>query len=835
MRYRILVCMLFVALAAGAVGRAQGVISVALALRPGFDGAYRPDTWLPVHITVANSGDALAGRLIARPETNGRALASAYSTAIDLPAGTTKTAFLYIQARDFSRSITVELVSDEGERYTQASASLSAVGSRDLLIVTLADASAASLVLGDVRPVGQQMFQARWEPASLPDHPAALEAVDVIIVSSLADNALTDAQKGALRAWVYAGGHLIAVGGANWQGTNAAVGDLLPLQPRGVAVLDDLSGLAVFAYERDALSGRAAATVGDVLPGARVLASAGDVPLLVRGVRGDGVVDFLATNPSQAPLAAWNRVGRFWQAVIASVPIANSWQRGFLEKARLADAVAILPDEQLLPPVTSLIAFISVYVLAIGPLNYLVLTRLRRQEWAWITIPACIVIFSALAAGVGFNLRGTEVILSRIRVVRAWPEAGQALEHSVVGLLSPRREVYQLTPEDGRFLGVVPGIGQTTASFQAAVEIAQGSTFTARDFAVEGGIFGNFEGVRTVPSPALRGDFTLITRADGSQTFQGSVRNETEVTLLSPVLLARGASLHLPDLAPGEVYTLAAGDLTLANVEGNALPSAIENNRLLPGANQVVGRGFNPQNQLVSAGLALPFIPEQADSADLRAYLRREAFLHSMMRDQYNSTHVGDALYLIGWTRAIPRDIAVSPGSWRSVDDTLYIVAMAVEAQAAPRTDRLLIPPDRFVWTIEDRILREDAGVMARSGLLDAAVAGIDDILLAENEGFVVRFTPLPGARLAEVARLNFAFTRGSGFANQMEIAFWNWQQAAWEVQAIRLQAYEVENPARFVAPDGSVRVRMISTYPSGTSRLRNIKVSMVGTPTGAD
>jgi hypothetical protein len=835
MRYRILVCMVFVLLAAGAVGHAQGVVSVALALRPGFDGAYRPEVWLPLHITVTNSGDALSGRLIARPETNGRALASAYSTAIDLPAGTTKTAFLYVRARDFSRSITVELVSGEGERYAQATASLNAVGSRDLLILTLTDASAASLALGDVRPAGQQMFQARWEPASLPDHPAALQAVDVIIVGNLADNALTDAQKNALRAWVYGGGHLIALGGANWQGTNAAVGDLLPLQPRSVAVLADVGALAAFAYEPGPLSGRAAAATGDVLPGARVLASAGDVPLLVRHERGDGVVDFLAVDASQAPLANWDRVGRFWQAVIASVPIVNSWQRGFLEKARLADAVAILPDEQLLPPVTALIAFIAVYVLAIGPVNYLVLTRLRRQEWAWFTIPACIVIFSVLAASVGFNLRGTEVILSRIRMVRAWPDADQALEHSVVGLLSPRREVYQLAPQDGRFLSVLPGIGQTSASFQAAVEIAQGSAFVARDFAVEGGIFGNFEGMRAIETPALRGDFALITRPDGSQTFQGSVRNETDETLFSPVLLARGASLHLPDLAPGEVFTVAAGDLTLANVEGNAMPSAIENNRLLPGANQVVGRGFNPQNQLVSARLALPFIPEQAGSAELRAYLRREAFLQSLMRDQYNSAHLGDDLYLIGWTRAIPRDIALSPGSWRGVDDTLYVVAMAVDPQAPPRADRLLIPPDRFVWTIEERMLREDAGATARSGLLDAAVAGIDDILLAENEGFVVRFTPLPGAHLAEVARLNFAFTRGSGFANQMQIAFWNWQQAEWEVQAIRLQEYVIENPARFIAPDGSVRVRMISTYPTGTSRLRNVKVSMVGTPAGAD
>ena len=49
---------------------------------------------------------------------------------------------------------------------------------------------------------------------------------------------------------------------------------------------------------------------------------------------------------------------------------------------------------------------LGAYILLIGPINYLVLKRLDRREWAWVTMPVLIVVFAVGAYGFGSLLRG---------------------------------------------------------------------------------------------------------------------------------------------------------------------------------------------------------------------------------------------------------------------------------------------------------------------------------------------------------------------------------------------------------------------------------------------
>ena len=76
---------------------AQSDEPITLLVDAGFDHFYRPGYWLPLQIQVRNEGVGFSGRLTVRPETSGRAVNSAYSTPIDLPTGSDKTVFLYIQ------------------------------------------------------------------------------------------------------------------------------------------------------------------------------------------------------------------------------------------------------------------------------------------------------------------------------------------------------------------------------------------------------------------------------------------------------------------------------------------------------------------------------------------------------------------------------------------------------------------------------------------------------------------------------------------------------------------------------------------------------------------
>ena len=95
-----------------------------------------------------------------------------------------------------------------------------------------------------------------------------------------------------------------------------------------------------------------------------------------------------------------------------------------------------------LPPIQGLIALLGAYILLIGPINYLVLKRLDRREWAWVTMPALIVAFAVAAYGFGSLLRGSEVIVNEVAIVRGAPGATEGTAQAYLGVFSPSRGTY---------------------------------------------------------------------------------------------------------------------------------------------------------------------------------------------------------------------------------------------------------------------------------------------------------------------------------------------------------------------------------------------------------
>jgi hypothetical protein len=826
---RVLLWLFTVWIIGAGIGAAQSADLVTVRVHAGFDGSFRPEEWTPLFIEVSNDGPPLSGQLVVRPETNGRALASAYSTPIDLPTGTRKEAQLYVRLREFARQVVVEFVGSDDQRYAQGAAPIRSIRPRDKVYVVVSQSTAGTLALGDVRSAGHSVVQVTWRPDRLPPHPEALFAADAVFLYDLNTDALSAEQQAALRAWVLNGGHLIALGGARWEGSASVLGDWFPLTNVRARIVDEVDALAQWMGSRERLKGRVEVSVGQPAPGAEALVIHSAGVLLARRSVGDGTIDFLGVDPLLAPLAVWSDLSAFWRRLLASVPLANSWGRGVIEPSAAAAAVATLPSQDLLPPVGALIAFVTAYLVVIGPLNYALLTRLKRQEWAWVTIPLSIALFTLVASTVGFNLRGSEVLLSRLRVVRLWDGQPAALEQAVIGLLSPRRDTFTLAPQGQRFLYVLPSVGQTAANVQSSAAIVQSVTTSARSVTVDGGIYSGFALSQQVAAPAISGALTLSTSPDGLQTFQGVIRNNTAVALESPLILTRRGALQLPDLAPSEILTIAPGEFTYAGLEGQPVASRFENSRALRSTFSI-GRQASAFSELNTASLVLPQPAFSGDLAAARAFARRQSFLHSFMRDQYNHVALGDRIYLLAWSNDFPRDIDISNAAWRSVDDTLYIVGLSVTVEPPPLT-RVTLAPDQFMWTMVERIIPPDRELARTAGLLDVANAGVDDLILNPNEGVVVEFMPLATAPLADVDRFTVSFNRASGFADQLEAALWNWQTGAWDPQDVRLQEYTVTEPDAYVGPGNAVRVRLVSTFATGVSRLRNLRITMSGRP----
>jgi hypothetical protein len=787
----------------------------------GYDGFFRENAWFPVLVQIENDGDAAQGRIIVRPETSGSGVLSAYSVPVDLPRGARQTVRLYMTAQAFTQQIRVELLTDGAVVLASAPGEVRSIQPQDRLAVVITDSLSGSVDLSGVKVGGFSGLQANIALADLPDKVGLMDAVNLLVISDVDSGSITREQRAALSDWITAGGHLIVTGGANWQATATGLAELLPIRPTDSVTVDNLDALGAW-LGREALVGETIVSAGALNEGATALLtdSAGDA-LIARRAQGNGTIDYLTFDPNAAPVREWDLLPELWYTLASSTGAEPSWTNGFTRWNSAAEAVEILPGLDLLPDILPLCGFIVFYILLIGPVNYLVLSRFNRRELAWITIPLLIIAFTAIAYILGSNLRGNEATLSRLTVVQSFPNSENARVQQVVGLLSPRRAAYDLAAPNAVLhpLPVERQVGNTllaTNVLQGA-EIRQAQDFRAAEFTIDASDLAEFISNASVPRPALSGLVSLSSDGvAGQMRVRGSVSNESAFTLNDAVILARGATYRLSEpLEPGDVV---AFELTLS---GETSPHPILYTPTSFGTFTTVGFN-NPigNEQTVTDLIGIDaFDPNvqfpilRDDTADGQELRRRQLFLDAFARDVFNTTGRGDQVYLAGWTDSSPLENQINNANWRAQDSTLYIVQL--ENQRETNASRVTISRDQFTWVSRNF-----------TGFGDVAPS---ELRLDQSEEVIFRFTPHATARMNSVEDLYILFDRTNTAARSVPIELWDWAAQDWASIQLTNPRYDVPEPERFIGPMNAVQIRLRADDLGGFMRISQLAIEQRG------
>lgn len=828
------------------VADAQVEELLSISVRAGFDGRFRENQWTPLLVRLENRGNPISGSLVVRPETSGSGLPNTFSTPVDLPTNSSQSLFLYIAPRGNANIVRVELINEAGSVAASRDVTIREILPRDQLYVLVTQSTAGAVDLTGLTVGGYQAFQAFWTTDNVPDKAWALDSVDMMMFSDVDTGTLSPAQREAVRQWIISGGHLIVTGGGTWQATSAGVEDLIPLQPTSSTTIDDVTPLALLAGQHDTqLDGQIIIAEGTLIDAARVLAEteAGQ-PLAARRQLGNGTVDYLAVDPAVQPLRNWIDLPEMWYTLLSSVDARPSWSYGFANWERATTAIEILPGIDLLPAVLGLIAFLGAYIVLIGPLNYLILNRLNRREYAWFTMPILIVIFSVLAWSVGFEVRGNQATLSRITVVQTYPDSENARVDQLIGLLAPRRDNYDLAVTDDRMLRPVSAslanasvLGSRT---QTDANIQQTTRFEAVDFPVDASFIASFNATGLIPKPDIGGRLTLTSenRIDAVQQLQGSIRNDSDITLFDPVILARGIAYHLNEaFEPGDLLTFTGNDLTLA-ASGGAVPSPMEYaagdadpflaTTTMGFRGSLSAYASNASNSAIDIMgidnyVTFNFRVSLSDDELTQETRRRQAFLDAFVIDQFASTGRGNRVYLAGWTGQAPTMEEVGGASYDTVDTTLYLIELDVERDSSSGDD-VIITQDQFSWVSR-----------VREGVTDLGPVNIN--LFTEVE-LIFRFTPLPDAVLSEVDELTIIVERSrSSFSNNM-VELWNWEDETWELITLEAeQTLTLRDPRsstepsfhRFLGPLNAVQMRIARESAGGSVAVTRLGVEQRG------
>lgn len=720
-----------------------------VSVQVGYRNVAKLGQWMPVSVDITNSGPDFDGTL--ELQSNGTygvksgplGASAVYATPVSLGTGATKHFKTYVSS-DVGSGIDVRIVQNGRVIFSQQAPTPNAAS---LLVGVLSDQPTTLDQLGALHPGGSVPGVAHISVADLPDSAVLLRGFDLIAIDDFSTDSLTAAQRSAIDDFVLNGGSLLLGAGGSWHKTLSGLpADLLPMNVTGSRVVTsgDLTGVEV--------------ATGTSKQGTTWM-SDGDQPLLIEKHVGLGLVSMATFDWNQEQAAGWAQSTNllreaFVRSTYGTGAIATSGMPtkfGFANSlsakgSQFAQALSNLPALNL-PALWLIGTLVIVYILLVGPINYLVLRAVNRRALAWVTVPAIALIGSGCAYGAGVATKGTAAQATEVSVLHVTPGSQHAYQETYDSLLTPTRGDYDVGISGARNKQISPiytYFGQPTDGGPAMIRVNTASggitlpsmiAFTPRGFASEG----------TTNAPDITGTSQLI---GGSVT--GTIQNHSSINFTDGVVLVGNNYVKLPALPPG-------GSLTFSLAPGLYVPFA--------------GPGIYPQiyPNAYTCCPPQPYRNAQGD-AEREAELRTAVF-STLPGTGYAGFTAGIPPTVVLWTKQPFQDITVSGSHPRTFAQDAVMVTLPVAT-----IGRGSLPSGIAMGRVVDI-----NGDFSLGG-------GPPGVLTAQSGSVVYEFTPplAPGVRLgnALISSATPAYGGPKPVAGPLTPAVtgqvWDWAQSKW-------------------------------------------------------
>ncbi|HBY99316.1 MAG TPA: hypothetical protein DEP84_36150 [Chloroflexi bacterium] len=763
---------------------AQGP-GISLAPQALYNGAVKYGEWLPIRVRLENSGADVRGRVQVRIGSAGQR-AVTHAQAVELPRGARKDVTLYVLPNTFTRRVTVEFVADgqprDGEPLRQAEVAVQPVPNIRLVSAAISGGGEGLDALAGLKLTSRRndSLLVPLTLDTLPERAEGLRTLDVLVITGVDTGGLAPAQQAALTEWVTLGGTLVLGGGPNAARTLTGVpGALQPVRLTGDLALERLTALEQVAGEPIRVAGPFPTAQGVPLPESSVRVEQEGLPLVVGRRVGQGTVLWLALDPALSPFDAWAGAGAFWATLLDEIapypfdlpPDVSPRQ---MSSEQIGYALTNLPSLDL-PSLRLLVPLLLVYIVVVGPLNYLVLRWQRRLELGWITIPVVTLLFSAGAYAIGFQLRGGDVIINQVSTIQlqANNQRGASYVRSFVGIFSPARRDYSVELPGDVLVSALnlqgnPFGPDSPAGGGRELLILQGQPTTVQGLSVNQWSMQSFMVESVDPTAAV--EAALSTHG---ATIVGTIKNASNQMWRDAVLAEGSQFQRLGDLAPGQQAEVRLDVGSMRNEGGPPLGWLLFQDRVNELSRTGPPRDVQSKQQILDAIFSGPLGPKGA------------------------STSVpGIGPLFIAWADAPPLPVTLPDYRVSHVSTTLVYGRL----------------PLRF----------GDGEVNLPAGLVTPQIEADGNRYLCyspRGPGLAPDFDKMsmsfrlpPELHDLQVSELALHISSDGGWFSPPAVQMWAWEQGAWVSAGDDLQIGRnpVAEPARFVR-DGVIRLQAVN------------------------
>ncbi|MEZ4660007.1 MAG: hypothetical protein R2911_20820 [Caldilineaceae bacterium] len=761
--------------------------------RAAYDGYFKFGEWLPIWVELENNGPDLDAEIRVKLTSNAGPVT--YAAPVALPTGSRKRLPIYVLPNNFSRELEVHLVDRAGS--ADSPLLLSAVKVEPLpnisylVGVAAAERGAISFAANaQLSQLERRVVLADAPADELPERVEGLNSFDALIFNNVDAAALTPAQGDALQSWVGRGGRLIIGGGAAAPETLANLPAALQfVSVQGIADVAAVAPLADFA-QSEAIAAPGPFTVAQVqVDAGETLASLNEAPLIAEARFGQGYVNFVALDLAGAPFNAWTGTTDFWSKLLNRDAEYANWlppdvSLRQMRADRLAYPLSNLPSLDL-PSIRSLSLLLLLYILLVGPVNYFSLRRLHKLHWAWVTIPLLTILFSAGAFGLGYSLRGNDLILNKIALIEPLPGSAANVT-SFMGLFSPTQQSYEIEVDGS---GLVSPMTQNVAPMgingrggAAELTIRQGAPARLSGLAVNQWSMQSF---MTESYVADFGDLSGEFHLQGDR-LTGQIRNQTGYALSDVVAVAGAQFKALGELAPGQEVSVefSVGEPLLTNT-GGGLAWQIYNPdpNLNPGAdpNALNSRAMNLKRDILSGVEDTSFNPQWQNGG-----IQNSAWEQNVR--------------LVAWLSEAPPTVRVAQRDPQQQTTALLLMTFPL---ALPDSGPFTLPPGMLTANIVERPF--DGGDCGRNSVY------------SQNGQFVIEFTLPENLRNATIQKLQLGLRQDDINALPPHTEFFDWQSETWAPLENPVQGInELTQTERLISDDGRTQIRMTAQGSGG-------------------
>jgi len=763
---------------------AQSADGVRMTMRPGLDGVVKLGSWFPVEVNVANAGEGLTGEIQVQVDgVDNRGAFNRphmlYTAPAVLPRQSNKRFVLEIFLPNPVEKLTARLVAGEKTLAT-TEAPIERLGQGEMRCGVLSGNRAMLDFLPGVEMPGRQrrIRIAHLELADMPAAPQLLSSLDCLVVSNVSLASLADAQRDALYSWTAAGGLLVVAGGPGWQKTLAGMPrDLLPVEVSGTVPVRHAPSLAAFFNEPIEDPGPWLVAEAKPTDGVVVVGES-ELPLLVAARRGQGVVFFLAFDPSLEPLRSWRGSAQLWRYLVgyapAQVQVPSNAVRPYTSWGRHPRTAA--SDLSLLRPPTSdsLPWILLAYALAVGPISYFALRCAGRLEWSLWLAPLLTVGAVAAAFGAARSSSESDVLFNKITIVRSWDSGADAYSRSWVAAFSPREGSYDIEfqGKDGGTEGLVqalfhpfPASSGTPTPGAGAVKTQREDATVIKGYHLGPRSLGTFVVDARVPGEgAVRSHLKL-----GAGGISGTIVNGTGGKVTNAALVVGQEVVRLGDLAAGETRQIVMPLQEGSPIGYIDLPAAVR--QLYP----------NP-------GVATPVSSAEAISRDILDSAFNSSFAFGQ-RVEFG------AVALVGWMDRPPFTLQARNARAAELDRTLLVATLSLEPVSG---EEVRVP----FSLIERRSLVSGTGRISQNALV---VSGGETLVF--EYGLPARPDRFSIGDLA--LDVSGTVPGNASIGDVTQAAIYDWPAAEWRELPLGVGLNKLGDPSRVVSALGGLRLRL--------------------------